>query len=433
MITAGLALEQAPPFSVPLRFFLTAPLFLLLAAGLLLWQGPDVFTSRWQPATLALTHLLTLGFMAQVMLGALLQILPVVVGVVVPRPRLTAALIHLPLTLGTLALAAAFLGGGSSWFQGAAALLGLGFGVALLAILIALWRAPVANETVIALRCALGALLVTIVLGMLLSSVFAWGWSFPLFDLVHLHAGWGLIGWTVLLVAGVAYQVVPMFQITPPYPAWLRRGFAPLLTVLLAIWSICMLLGWQVVAGWTSVMLAAAAMLLAGTTLWVLSRRRRKIGDPTLNFWRASMSSLLMGAVLWLLAPWIPAWASAPQLELLLGVLAIFGFAVAAINGMLYKIVPFLSWFHLQAQLFRRVKVPNMKQLLPYTSIQQQWWSYLVALLLLLAAVIEPPVFGYPAALALGVSSGWLGINLLRVYRIYDQVLRSAPPLPSAA
>ncbi|MCK7496677.1 MAG: hypothetical protein MZW92_41545 [Comamonadaceae bacterium] len=83
----------------------------MLAAALLLWQGPEIFASRWLPATLALTHLLTLGFMAQVMLGALLQILPVVVGVVVPRPRLTAALIHVPLTLGTLALAVAFLSG----------------------------------------------------------------------------------------------------------------------------------------------------------------------------------------------------------------------------------------------------------------------------------------------------------------------------------
>jgi hypothetical protein len=109
MNSTGLSYEQAPPFDVPLRFFLTAPWFLLLAAALVLWQGPAIFSSRWLPATLALTHLLTLGFMAQIMLGALLQILPVVVGVVVPRPRLMAALIHIPLTLGTVALASAFL------------------------------------------------------------------------------------------------------------------------------------------------------------------------------------------------------------------------------------------------------------------------------------------------------------------------------------
>ena len=112
MNSAGLSLEQAPPFSVPLRFFLTAPWFLVMAALLLLWQSlQEIFANRWLPAMLALTHLLTLGFMAQVMLGALLQILPVVVGVVVPRPRLTGTLIHVPLTLGALALSIVFWGG----------------------------------------------------------------------------------------------------------------------------------------------------------------------------------------------------------------------------------------------------------------------------------------------------------------------------------
>ncbi len=428
MTPAGLSLEQAPPFGVPLRFFLTAPPFLLLAAGLLLWQGPDMFASRWLPAMLALTHLLTLGFMAQVMLGALLQILPVVVGVVVPRPQLTAALIHIPLTLGALALTVAFLGGGPAWFQGAAGLLGLSFGVALLAIHLALWRAPVVGSTVIALRCALGALLVTVAIGLLLGGFFAWGWRLPVFELTHLHAAWGLVGWAVLLVAGVAYQVVPMFQITPPYPAWLSRGFAPLLAVLLAVWSAFVLIGWWAAAGWTGAALAVGTVLFAGATLWLLTRRRRKIGDPTLNFWRASMVSLLAGAALWLLAPWVPALAQAPQVELLLGILSIFGFAVAVINGMLYKIVPFLAWFHLQAQLFQRVKVPNMKQLLPDACIRRQWWSYLAALLLLLAAAVQPRVFTYPAALAVGVAGGWLGINLLKVYRIYYRVSRTGPP-----
>ena len=33
----------------------------------------------------------------------------------------------------------------------------------------------------------------------------------------------------------------------------------------------------------------------------LLARRRRKIGDPTLIYWRTSMISLLAGAVFWLL------------------------------------------------------------------------------------------------------------------------------------
>jgi hypothetical protein len=105
----------------------------VLAALLMLWQGPGIFASRWLPATLALTHLLTLGFMAQVMLGALLQMLPVMVGVVIPRPRLIAALIHIPLTLGTLALVFAFLVQQPPGLQITFGRLGVAFGVALLA------------------------------------------------------------------------------------------------------------------------------------------------------------------------------------------------------------------------------------------------------------------------------------------------------------
>ena len=108
---ALLSYDQSPPFSAPLRFFLTAPLFGLLAGALVLWQGPELFASRWTPAALALTHLITVGFMLQIMLGALLQLLPVVAGAHLARPARVAAVVHAGLTLGALALVAAFLTG----------------------------------------------------------------------------------------------------------------------------------------------------------------------------------------------------------------------------------------------------------------------------------------------------------------------------------
>ena len=40
MLGPGLSLEQAPPFGVPLRFFLSAPPF-LVAAGLLAALNPE--------------------------------------------------------------------------------------------------------------------------------------------------------------------------------------------------------------------------------------------------------------------------------------------------------------------------------------------------------------------------------------------------------
>ena len=71
---ALLSFDQAPPFSAPFRFFVTAPLFAILAGALLLWSGPELFASRWTPTALALTHLLTAGFMMQVMRGEHIQL-----------------------------------------------------------------------------------------------------------------------------------------------------------------------------------------------------------------------------------------------------------------------------------------------------------------------------------------------------------------------
>ncbi|MCK7498192.1 MAG: hypothetical protein MZW92_51665 [Comamonadaceae bacterium] len=52
-VTVGIAFDQAPPIAVPLRFFLTAPLFGCLAGLLIAWSGGDVLASRWSGAALA--------------------------------------------------------------------------------------------------------------------------------------------------------------------------------------------------------------------------------------------------------------------------------------------------------------------------------------------------------------------------------------------
>lgn len=106
---ALLSYDQSPPITAPFRFFLTAPVFGVLAGLLLVWSGPNAFLSRWTPEALALTHLITAGFMLQVMLGALIQVLPVVAGANMARPLLVASLVHAAITLGGLVLPLAFL------------------------------------------------------------------------------------------------------------------------------------------------------------------------------------------------------------------------------------------------------------------------------------------------------------------------------------
>ncbi len=422
----SLSFDQAPPLMIPLRFFLSAPAFSFAAAMLLLWQGPDAFVSRWSPTTLALTHMLTLGFLAMTMIGALLQILPVVAGVLVPKPHLTGRFVHALLTSGTLLLVSAFVWSAPVLFKFALIFLGTAFSWLLAACATGLWRAraPNSTATVIAIRLAIGALLVTILLGGSLASAFAWPLRLPLFLLTDLHVAWGLLGWVGLLVIGVAFQVIPMFQVTPIYPPRMTRWLTLFLFSLLALWSISVV-AFQGSQHWTRDIVGALILVcfagFALTTLYLLYRRKRPTPDATTLFWRTAMASVLACTVIWLAQ-----YANDGQsLPITLGVTFIVGFGYSVVNGMLYKIVPFLVWYHLQnSAAAERRMVPSVKDILPDSIAVKQFWCHLLALLLTVAATVWPAALTVPAAIALGVSSAWLGFNLLCATRVYLRISR---------
>lgn len=416
---AGLSFEQAPPFSLPLRFFLTAPLFLLVA-GMLIALAPETLMSRWTPQALALTHALTLGFLAMVMLGALIQMLPVVAGSSLPAPRSVAWLSHVTLTLGTGALMTGFLTAAPNAFGGGMILLGMGFTVFAAAAAMSLVRA-ISSVTVTGIRLAGVGLGVTVALGLALALLRTGWWAPPAIDVaITAHVSFGLLGWVLLLVVGVAYQVVPMFQITPPYPPRLSRWLAGGLFMLLLAHAASPLLP-RIVALIVEAGLASGILLFAVATLRLQARRRRKLPDVTLDYWRIGMASLITSVLVWLMAQFWPAWANSDAYPLLLGVLFIGGFAVSVVSGMLYKIVPFLAWFHLQAQLQARAgSIPTMKDMIPERWMRMQFRVYLAACMLLVVTLWWPQL-ATVAGLALALSALLLWINLLSAARRFTR------------
>ena len=418
----GLSFEQAPPFAQPLRFFLTAPLFLLAAAALIV-LAPAALASRWTLPALALTHALTLGFLAMAMLGALLQMLPVVAGAALPASHGVARSSHFLLAAGTAALMTGFLGADARALTAAIFLLGCGFAIFLAATAIALLRA-VASATVTGMRLAALSLGLTILLGIALAAMRA-GWWTPAKDEIFIaaHVVFGLLGWVLLLVIGVAYQVVPMFQITPPYPPRLMRWLAGTILALLLLHAIAPLL--PAAAEITLIAesgLAAGILAFALVTLRLQSRRRRKLPDVTLDFWRVGMASLIASAAVWLLARLWPAWAGSDVYPLLLGVLFIGGFAVSVVCGMLYKIVPFLAWFHLQAQLQARAgSIPTMKDMIAERARRWQFRLHLGACVLLIAVPFWPKLLAVPAGIGLALSAVLLDLNLLSAVRRFSR------------
>ncbi|VAX06084.1 Putative transmembrane protein [hydrothermal vent metagenome] len=429
---SNLSLEQAPPISVPFRFFLTAPIFGLLAALLLMVYGPDAMTNRWAPVTLALTHLITLGFLGLIMCGAMMQMLPVLAGSPVPKVQLVATWTHILLTTGTLALALGFLTGEQGLFHLALATLGLGFLIFITAVSIALIRIKTPNATIHGMRLAVASLLVTVILGLTVGAGFSG--MVPVSQLIVLtdiHLGWGLLGWIGLLMVSVAYQVVPMFQLTPEYPGKVTKPLSKILFTALILWGL-LYLAWgsghlhrTIVDTWMLIP-AIGYLLFAVITLRLQMQRRRRIPDITLAFWRTGMITIGACLLLWLIG-FIPAASSQMNYPLLLGVWLLFGVAVSVVSGMLYKIIPFLAWFHLQSRQVAlmsmgKVKVPNMKELIPDRLSRQQLHAHLATLLLLTLAALWPNPMARVAGLSLGISCTLLLTNMILAGHLYQKI-----------
>jgi len=429
MKLASLSTEQAPPISVPLRFFIAAPVFLALAALLLAMAGGNPFAELRAPALIAATHHVTLGFMAMVMLGAIQQLLPVVIGSQMPASRLVAWLTFLPLIAGTLSLSAGFMLGKAELLNLSWPLLGLAFLVFIAASLTSLARATAKNVTKTALLLSILSLAGAVTLGMLLAGGHANGLPLPYAKLAVAHISLALGGWVLLLIIGVSYQVVPMFQLTPNYPKWLSAALAPAIFSVLLINLALLLFGpaphWA--GSITEVLFWLLACCFAAVTLRLQSQRRRHIPDATLSFFRLGMVALLLAAAFSLAALLYP--AAGDHLRTLSVLVFILGFALSLIHGMLYKIIPFLVWFH----LFRgglKTGVPNMKKIIPEAWMWRHLWLHGGTLL----AALLAPWWNAAARLLMlglllqGILLGYAVFTGIAVYRRTLQRLEQMQP-----
>ena len=271
-------------------------------------------------------------------------------------------------------------------------------------------KAP-AMPMVRGMRLAVCGLVVTVLLGVVLAFSLAGALAAPLLLLADLHAAWGLLGWVAMLVVGVAFQVIPMFHSSRIYPAILTRWGPWVLAALLIAWSAATVAGAEL-ASIAAALLGVALAGFAAFTAWLLTTRKRKEPDATTLYWRLSLGSLAAGALLYLPLALPQGQAQAP---LVIGIVFIGGFAISSVNGMLYKIVPFLLWYHLQHDpQSRKGEVPSIRTILPDALARRQFWWHAAALAALLGAVYWPGYLARPACALLALSSSLLGLDLWR-------------------
>ncbi len=420
MFSSNLSLDQAPPLSAPLRFFLTAPLFAIIASIFII-VNPEAMFMHKDLMTIAVVHLFTIGYFGLIMLGALQQMLPVLAGVNLPRPVVLATLSHILMVLGTLGLSFGLI-----YFHSiimiSSLMLFAGFAIILLPSLLLLLKGDFQNPTINGMRIAIVFGLLTVLLGVHLGLSYS-NYNFSVLhqSFVDLHIAMGTMGWILVLVISVAFQVIPMFYVTPKFSKFCMK-WPFLIAGIILFWGLFVfeIFTGRVVQIVGVLLFVVAMSAFASVGLKRFTQRKRPIADTTVWYWRLSLGSLLLTALV-LIAKTV---LVLDGLEYLVGVLFGFGFGVSVLNGMLYKIIPFLSWFHLSAT--GRFDIPTMRDFLPEKGAKRQFYLHLVALIALLISFFIHELL-VVAGIVLLLSFLYLWFNLIQATKLYVQESKKEP------
>jgi hypothetical protein len=216
-----------------LLYFSCALATLLAALGLMALGVGYPFEGLMAPRTLVVVHLVTIGWLSLLMLGALWQFLPVLVGGELAWPKLPPIVLVL-LVAGLTLLLLGFLaleGWHAEWtdlLPLGGLLLFAGFCVAALILLATVVRASSVPLPAGFVALGLMSLLIAILLGETFASILAGliGGEFAVALIEHgvgLHAAFGLGGWLTLAAMGVSYRLVSMFLVAPERNGTLSR------------------------------------------------------------------------------------------------------------------------------------------------------------------------------------------------------------------
>ena len=225
MRLGNLSIQDVPELRLPMGYFRFAPWVGVLAAGFLLYVGNLLWYSRWTNQALGATHFLVLGCIVPVVMGAMLNVLPVISSATVPWSKRSAPWIQGFLTAGAVSLAFGIYLQKHALYLVAAGCLPIAFGLFLGPVIWALARRVGGGDSLIAIRIAVLCLLVTVGLGFWLLTGYIWSERLGIVrPLTSLHFAFGLGGWITLTIIAVSFQVLPMFHVAPDYPRWITLG-----------------------------------------------------------------------------------------------------------------------------------------------------------------------------------------------------------------
>jgi hypothetical protein len=396
----------APSISLPLSFILTG-LAALVAGFVWLVSQPTLLTTyHYNQNIIALTHLLVLGWICSVVMGAMYQLVPVALETKLYSERLAKWQFAFHV-IGFVGMVWMFKTWNMKQVGHFGSVLALGVGLFVYNLTRTLLRVPKWNIVATGIASSLVWLSVTVLAGLSIAAgkctydstdgvavadgvrtfvagLRALGTFMSRFDAIsamHAHAHLGILGLFTMLIVGVSYKLVPMFTLSEVQSRWRARLSVMLLNagLLGAFISILLRSPWK---AFFALVICAALAVYGWEIIAIVRARKRATLDWGVRGFLTALGMLvplsaLAGVLAW---PGLPLNVFTGQLENLYGLLGLIGFVTFAILGMLHKIIPFLVWFHSYSPHVGRSQVPTLAELYSERLQVIGYWTWLAGL-----------------------------------------------------
>ncbi len=406
----GLSLEQAPPFSAPIKFFLTAPIFAILASLLVLFFNSDIVAH--DTITIALLHVVTIGFMVMIMFGALQQMLPVVAGAVIKNIVFVSNFTYIFLIVGILSFFLGFYLYEKILLFIATTTLSFSILFFIFATLKELIKVEKKTPIIIAMILSLSFLLFSFLIAIHLTISHATSNISEIhYNLASLHYNLIFFGWVFMLIVGISFQVIPMFWVATPYSDKEQKTIIYSIFTLLIIYTLNSFfnLGLNI---FYKIFMIIVSFYYIYLTFQKLKNRKRKLRDQSVIFWQISLYFFAFGLIYWFIMEFF----NLPQM--ILAITFGGGFVISLMNAMIYKIVPFLTWFHLNSKgLF---DIPTMREMIDDKKIVIQRNLHIISITIFIIAIFfENFLLIQLASLIFAISNILLFLNIYSSIKIY--------------
>ena len=418
-MNAGLSTKNAPSPSVVLPHYAFGAIAFLAASILMFFASQDIVTHYISPKVLAITHILILGWITVIIFGALYQLIPVVMEIKL-YSEILAHISFYSITIGTILISYSF------WFNyiGDSLFIEIGGSLLFLSIILFAYNA---------VRSAMKSEQKTLENTFIVTSIF---WltltvslgvfivlnnakhiiDQPSIELMKIHIHFGLAGWFMMLVMGVASTLLPMFFIAHKLNRKLLKTSYILTNFGLVSLSIILYFYPN-----TYLLLAAGAVIITGMLFFVLynyeayKKRLRKKLDIGMKLTVFAFPLLFLTLIFGFTAIIAPEIINT-KFALAYVASLVLGFLTSLILGQMYKTLPFIIWLVKYQDKVGKFKVPMPSKLYSEKVADWHYYSFAVAIITLLAGIFAGlQVLAQISAVAFIITSGLYAYNTFKI------------------